>query len=167
MPAQRRSVSGWGSIPRHMRSAISMPAWRSTWLSREEGTRQSSKTATALLILVGKKEQTAKNTRVKARVKAEALREFIVTKDQVMIMGHKIADPDSFGACMGIYRAAVSLEKKAHIIINTVTESVRPLYDEIAESPAYEDDIFLTSDQAMDYFTDNTMIVVVIRTSPR
>ena len=75
----------------------------------------------------GKKEQTAKNTRVKARVKAEALREFIVTKDQVIVMGHKIADPDSFGACMGIYRAAVSLEKKAHIVINEVTGSVRPL----------------------------------------
>lgn len=41
----------------------------------------------------GKKEQTAKNTRVKARVKAEALREFIVTKDRVLVMGHKIADP--------------------------------------------------------------------------
>ena len=115
----------------------------------------------------GKKEQTSKNTRVKARVKAEALREFIVTKDQVIIMGHKIADPDSFGACMGIYRAAVSLEKKAHIIINTVTESVRPLYDEIAESPAYEDDIFLTSDQALDYFTDNTMVVVVDTNKPQ
>ena len=69
----------------------------------------------------GKKEQTAKNTRVKARVKAEALREFIVTRDKVIVMGHKIADPDSFGACMGIYRAAVSLEKKAHIVINEVT----------------------------------------------
>lgn len=115
----------------------------------------------------GKKEQTAKNTRVKARVKAEALREFIVTKDQVMIMGHKIADPDSFGACMGIYRAAVSLEKKAHIIINTVTESVRPLYDEIADSPSYEDDIFLTSDQALDYITDNTMVVVVDTNKPQ
>ncbi len=115
----------------------------------------------------GKKEQTAKNTRVKARVKAEALREFVVTKDQVMIMGHKIADPDSFGACMGIYRAVVSLEKKAHIIINTVTESVRHLYDEIAESPAYEDDIFLTSDQALDYFTDNTMVVVVDTNKPQ
>mgnify|MGYP000697719151 CR=1 FL=1 len=33
----------------------------------------------------GKKEQTAKNTRVKARVKAEALREFIVTKDRVLV----------------------------------------------------------------------------------
>lgn len=115
----------------------------------------------------GKKEQTAKNTRVKARVKAEALREFIVTKDQVIVMGHKIADPDSFGACMGIYRAVVSLEKKAHIVINEVTGSVRPLYDEIAESPAYEDDIFLTSDQALDYVNDNTMIIVVDTNKPQ
>ena len=115
----------------------------------------------------GKKEQASKNTRVKARVKAEALREFIVTKDQVMVMGHKIADPDSFGACMGIYRAVVSLEKKAHIVINTVTESVRPLYDEIAESPAYEDDIFLTSEQAMDYISDNTMVIVVDTNKPQ
>lgn len=115
----------------------------------------------------GKKEQTAKNTRVKARVKAEALREFIVTKDQVIVMGHKIADPDSFGACMGIYRAAVSLEKKAHIVINEVTGSVRPLYDEIVESPAYEDDIFLTSDQALDYINDNTMVIVVDTNKPQ
>ena len=82
-------------------------------------------------------------------------------------MGHKIADPDSFGACMGIYRAVVSLEKKAHIVINTVTESVRPLYDEIAESPAYEDDIFLTSDQALDYVTDSTMVIVVDTNKPQ
>ena len=115
----------------------------------------------------GKKEQTAKNTRVKARVKAEALREFIVTKDQVIVMGHKIADPDSFGACMGIYRAAVSLEKKAHIVINEVTGSVRPLYDEIAESPAYEDDIFLTSEQALDLVSDNTMVIVVDTNKPQ
>mgnify|MGYP005785499955 FL=1 len=115
----------------------------------------------------GKKEQTAKNTRVKARVKAEALREFIVTKDQVIVMGHKIADPDSFGACMGIYRAVVSLEKKAHIVVNEVTGSVRPLYDEIAESPAYEDDIFLTSEQALDYVNDNTMVIVVDTNKPQ
>ena len=115
----------------------------------------------------GKKEQTSKNTRVKARVKAEALREFIITKDQVIVMGHKIADPDSFGACMGIYRAAVNLEKKAHIVINTVTESVRPLYDEIVESPVYEDDIFLTSDQALDYITDSTMVIVVDTNKPQ
>lgn len=109
----------------------------------------------------GKKEMTSKNTRVKARVKAEALREFIVAKDQVLVMGHKIADADCLGACMGIYRAAKELKKKAHIVMNEVNSSIRPLYDEIAESPAYEDDIFLTSERAMDYINDSTMVVVV------
>lgn len=109
----------------------------------------------------GKKEQTAKNTRVKARVKAEALREFIVSKDEVIVMGHRISDADSLGACIGIYRAAVELEKKAHIVINDVTSAVRPLYDEIAKNKAYPKDIFLTSDKVRDYLTDNTMVVVV------
>ncbi|MGC4018592.1 MAG: DHH family phosphoesterase [Muricomes sp.] len=115
----------------------------------------------------GKKEQMAKNTRVKARVKAEALREFIVAKDQVIVMGHKIMDADSLGACMGIYRAAVELDKKAHVVIDEVTSSVRPLYDEIAESPAYPKDIFLNSDEALDYVTDNTMVIVVDTNKPQ
>ena len=60
----------------------------------------------------GKREQTSKNTRVKARVKAEALREFMMTKERVMVMGHKMTDADSFGAAIGIYKAADSLGKK-------------------------------------------------------
>lgn len=115
----------------------------------------------------GKKEQTAKNTRVKARVKAEALREFIVAKDQVIVMGHKISDPDSFGACMGIYRAAVALEKKAHIVINDVSTSIKPLYDEIAQSSVYGKDIFLTSGEALDYISDSAMVVMVDTNKPQ
>lgn len=115
----------------------------------------------------GKKEQTAKNTRVKARVKAEALREFIVAKDQVIVMGHKISDPDSFGACMGIYRAAVALEKKAHIVINDVSTSIKPLYDEIAQSSVYGKDIFLTSGEVLDYISDSAMVVVVDTNKPQ
>lgn len=115
----------------------------------------------------GKKEQTAKNTRVKARVKAEALREFIVAKDQVIVMGHKISDPDSFGACMGIYRAAVAMEKKAHIVINDVSTSIKPLYDEIAQSSVYGKDIFLTSGEALDYISDSAMVVVVDTNKPQ
>ena len=57
----------------------------------------------------GKKEQTSKNTRVKARVKAEALSAFIVAKEQVFVMGHKIADADSLGACMGIYLSLIHI----------------------------------------------------------
>lgn len=115
----------------------------------------------------GKKEQAAKNTRVKARVKAEALREFIDGKDQVIVMGHKIADADSLGACIGIYRAAAELEKKAYIVINEVTSSVRPLYDEIVKSSDYPKDIFVNSEQALNHVSDNTMVIVVDTNKPQ
>ena len=115
----------------------------------------------------GKKEQAAKNTRVKARVKAEALREFIMAKDQVIVMGHKIADADSFGACMGIYRIALSLDKKAHVVLNEITGSIRPLVDEILRDSSYPKDLFLDSYDAMDECTDNTMVVVVDTNKPQ
>ena len=38
----------------------------------------------------GKSQQVEKNTRVKARVKAQALREIISTKERVIIMGHRM-----------------------------------------------------------------------------
>jgi hypothetical protein len=43
----------------------------------------------------GKTRQVEKNTRVKARVKAQALKEIIRVRDAVFIMGHKLGDPDS------------------------------------------------------------------------
>ena len=59
----------------------------------------------------GKSKQVEKNTRVKARVKAHALRELLETKDTVVIMGHKIGDIDSLGSAVGIYRAAKLIDK--------------------------------------------------------
>lgn len=114
----------------------------------------------------GKREQSGKNTRVKARVKAEALREFIMAKEQVIVMGHRIADVDSFGAAVGIYRAAKTMEKKAHIVLDEITTSVRVLYDVFQESPAYPDDMFIRSSDIHEYMSDNTMVVVVDTNKP-
>lgn len=115
----------------------------------------------------GKREQTSKNTRVKARVKAEALREFITVKEHILVMGHKLTDVDSFGAAVGIYRAAAALEKKAHIIINEVSASLRPLYEVYASDPAYPEDLFLNSQQAIDMADGDTMVVVVDTNRPQ
>ena len=114
----------------------------------------------------GKKEQTAKNTRVKARVKAEALREFITVKDKIFVMGHKLTDVDAFGAAMGIYRAALALEKRAYIVINEVSASLRPLYELFEQDSNYPDDLFLTSSQAMNMADENSMVVVVDTNRP-
>lgn len=66
----------------------------------------------------GKSQQVEKNTRVKARVKAQALKEFMSTKDRVVVMGHKITDVDALGAAIGIYRAGKTLGKPVHIVVN-------------------------------------------------
>ena len=75
----------------------------------------------------GKSQQQEKSTRVKARVKAHAMRELMETKDRILIMGHKLSDSDAFGSAIGIYRIATALNKKAHVVINEVTTSVQPM----------------------------------------
>lgn len=114
----------------------------------------------------GKRDQTSRNTRVKARVKAEALREFMAVKDRVIIMGHKIGDADSFGAAMGIYRAAVEMKKEAHIVVNDITAALRPLYEAFVDNPAYPEDLFLNSGNVEEYADKNTMVVVVDTNKP-
>ncbi len=114
----------------------------------------------------GKREQTSKNTRVKARVKAEALREFITVNDTILVMGHRMTDMDSFGAAIGIYRAAAALEKKAHIVINDVSATIRPLYEEFVEHPSYPEDMFVTSGEAKEMIDDTSMVIVVDTNRP-
>ncbi|MCI8416695.1 MAG: DHH family phosphoesterase [Lachnospiraceae bacterium] len=114
----------------------------------------------------GKTQQVEKTTRVKARVKAHALREFIEGKDKVIVMGHKMADMDSFGAAIGIYRAARVLGKRAYIVLNEVTITVRPLRDGFLDNPGYEPDMFVTGAQAMEMVDRQTVVVVVDTNRP-
>ncbi len=109
----------------------------------------------------GKSVQVEKNTRVKARVKAHALKELVEAKDMVIIMGHAIGDVDSFGAAIGIYRIAKTLNKRAYIVINEITKSVRPLISRFTNNPEYEEDMFLNSQKALDIANDNALLVVV------
>lgn len=114
----------------------------------------------------GKREQTAKNTRVKARVKAEALREFMTVKDSIFVMGHKLTDVDAFGAAIGVYRAAATLDKKAHIVINEVSASLRPLYNSYENNPDYPEDLFVTSTKALEMVNESSMVIVVDTNRP-
>ena len=109
----------------------------------------------------GKSQQVEKNTRVKARVKAQALREIITGKEKVLIMGHRLADVDSFGAAVGIYRISTTLERKAHIVLNDVSTSMRPMVDLFKSHEDYQDDMIIGSQQAIELAGSNTVLVVV------
>jgi c-di-AMP phosphodiesterase-like protein len=109
----------------------------------------------------GKTQQVEKSTRVKARVKAHVLMEIISGKDEVYIMGHRMADVDSFGAAIGIYRASRTLEKKAHIVLGEVSTSVQPLVDIFQKNPNYEQDMIVSPAQAVEMVGNNAVLVVV------
>lgn len=119
------------------------------------------KTPETVTYFGGKSQQVEKNTRVKARVKAQALREIITGKDRVIIMGHRLADVDSFGSAIGIYRIAKTLEKKAHIVINDVSSSVQPFVQLFKDNPEYEEDMIIGSTAAMELSGSNSVLVVV------
>ena len=109
----------------------------------------------------GKTRQVEKTTRVKARVKAQALKEIIRVRDAVYIMGHKMGDPDSFGAAIGIYRIARTLGKRAHIIINERSTSLEQILRLFEGNPEYEKDFIINSQQALEMVIDNACVVVV------
>jgi c-di-AMP phosphodiesterase-like protein len=109
----------------------------------------------------GKSKQVEKNTRVKARVKAHALRELLESKEKIVIMGHKIGDIDSLGAAIGIYVAAKSIGKPAYIVINEITTSIRPMLELFTESGDYDDDMFINSERAIEMVSYGTAVVVV------
>lgn len=109
----------------------------------------------------GKSQQVEKSTRVKARVKAHALKEIISVKDEIYVMGHRIGDVDSFGASVGIYRIAEALDKKAHIVLNDVTASMQPMVELFKNSDDYAEDMIINNAQAIDMIGSNAVLVVV------
>lgn len=109
----------------------------------------------------GKSGSVEKNTRVKSRVKAQALRELIEGKDKVLIMGHAMADVDSFGAAVGIYKIASILNKEAHIVLgNELTGTVRVMVDKFADNQEYPN-IIIDHAHALELLDPMTLVIVV------
>lgn len=114
----------------------------------------------------GNREHTEKSTRVKARVKAQALRELMMTRDSCYIMGHTMADIDSFGAAIGIYCAARQIGKKAHIVLGEVTTSLKPFRDCFTPEKGYPADMIISPGQAYESIGPNSVLVVVDTNRP-
>ena len=109
----------------------------------------------------GKTMQVERNTRVKARVKAHALREIIMSREHVVIMGHSLSDVDALGAGIGVYCAARALGKKAQIVINEVTSSLRPVIKSFSPENGYPADLFIKNEEALMITNKDTLVMVV------
>ena len=99
-----------------------------------------------------------KSTKVKARVMAHAIKQFIEQADQVFVMGHRIPDLDSIGSSLGIFRAARALGKPSYVIFDESNPNIDTLVDRLMEQ-GYGD-YFLASDRAKRMVSDQTLLIV-------
>jgi cyclic-di-AMP phosphodiesterase len=109
----------------------------------------------------GKSNEIVDDSRVRARVKANALSELIEASSDVIIMGHRNPDLDSFGAAIGIYKIVERKGKKCKIILNQITSSINILYESIITEKEYSSQVFIDSDKAMQIIKESTLLIVV------
>jgi cyclic-di-AMP phosphodiesterase len=106
----------------------------------------------------GRLQTVEKRNKGKSRIMAHALRQLIDQSTQVIIMGHKKPDMDSFGAALGISRIARNRSKPVYVIINSFNESLTEMYNTAEESGNYK---FINNEQALEIADKDTLAVVV------
>ncbi|HML35966.1 MAG TPA: DHH family phosphoesterase [Bacillota bacterium] len=106
----------------------------------------------------GRLQTVEKRNKGKSRIMAHALRQLIDQSTQVIIMGHKKPDMDSFGAAVGISRIARNRSRTAYIVLNSFNDSLTDMYQTASESGNYK---FVTNEQALELADKDTLVVVV------
>ncbi|MBR5590003.1 MAG: DHH family phosphoesterase, partial [Anaerotignum sp.] len=104
--------------------------------------------------------EVGKNNRIRARVKADALWELMGASSSILVMGHRHADLDSLGSCMGICAIARAMDKKCRIIMGEVGIGVKHLHANMVESDHYETAIIKEA-EALKMMDDKTLVIVV------
>ena len=100
-----------------------------------------------------------KRTKVKTRIVATALCELIENSERVIVMGHRFADMDSFGAAVGMLKLARNMGKPAVVAISHDKNLVQPLYRKMEEN-GYTDAFYEPKD-LIEGVTDKTLLIVV------
>lgn len=109
----------------------------------------------------GKTQATERYTKVKARVMSNAVSQFIEEAKDVLIMGHKNPDMDSFGSCLGMLALVRSHEKTAYIVLDEVTLAIENLYHKAINDIPDLSNFILTPAEGNRQLSSASLVVVV------
>ncbi len=108
----------------------------------------------------GKLQTVEKSNKGKSRIVGHALKQLVQQSRNVLIMGHRNPDMDSFGAALGIFRFCELFDKKAYIVMEEHNEALQALYLEARKSETYE---IIGREKALS-MTDGESLVIVVDT---
>ncbi len=113
----------------------------------------------------GRTKEIEKRTKVKSRVVANSLRQYIKDSSYVFVMGHQLSDLDCIGAAAGICAAVRKCGKNPYFIVDREKTSAKELIDRLAEMEEYKES-FIKPDDAIFIADANSLLIVVDTNRP-
>lgn len=138
---------------RAARSAIDMAFQRG-------GDQVVYKTEDSIEFYGGRTKSLYKRSSVRSRTFTTQLSSAMARADNVIIMGHKYGDFDSFGASVGVARLAMLIGIKANIAVDMRDRNIQPCVERMQECEEYAQ-IFVDSAEAFDLISPDTVVILV------
>lgn len=113
----------------------------------------------------GRTKSIYKRSNVRSRTFTNQLTSLMVRADNVLIMGHRYGDFDSFGAAIGVARIAITCGVKVNIAVELHDKNLEPCIKMMQNTDAYAQ-MFVDNADGLDLVGSDTLLVLVDHNDP-
>ena len=113
----------------------------------------------------GRGQEVEKRTKVRSRMTANSFSNLLQDASNILIMGHRNGDMDSYGAAVGVYSIARQREIPARIVADIRRSAAKPLAEHVQREQEYSE-AFLDPADLPQKLEPGTLLVVVDTNRP-
>lgn len=113
----------------------------------------------------GRTKSVYKRSNVRSRTFTNQLTSLMVRADNVLIMGHRYGDFDSFGAAIGVARIAITCGVKVNIAVEMRDKNLEPCIKMMQGTDHYSQ-MFVDNADGLDLISRDTLLVLVDHSDP-
>ncbi len=124
------------------------------------------KTESSVEFYGGRTKSVYKRSNIRSRTFTSELLSMMVRADNVIIMGHRYGDFDSFGASIGVARLAMLCGAKANIAVDFRDRNLLPCIELMQDSELYSQ-TFVDNAEGLDLVGPDTLVVLVDLNAPQ
>ena len=124
------------------------------------------KTESSMEFYGGRTKSVYKRSNIRSRTFTSELLTMMVKAENVIIMGHRYGDFDSFGASVGVARLAMLCGASASIAVDLRDKNLVPCIEMMQENELYSQ-MFVDNAEGLDLISPDTLLVLVDLNTPQ
>ncbi|MBR6044907.1 MAG: DHH family phosphoesterase [Ruminococcus sp.] len=105
-----------------------------------------------------------KSTKVKSRMIAKSMLDFMQQAEKILVMGHRFSDLDAVGAAVGMCSAARKMGRESYVVVNREQSLAKLLINYLDENDI--NNYFISPADGIEKMNENTMLIVVDTHNP-